>query len=313
MNLAECLQMTANLLAPAFFDMLGLAALGAVLIAIAGQIAAKTKQRVFYDKYGQQTAAMGFMLLVVTLAAVGASAAMAASRFPWLMQWLTHPQSPFIKLYIAAGAFIVLSLPYALAWKKMRNAKGAHMALGLGAAISGAASILLAMAALLVLALTTSRDTTPLTMAQLPLDGTSLLWPMASQYILLGTALAAGLSCAYLVLRRNKDDFGRDYYRFSLKLAARWAIIPMIGQIACQGWLFALLPETTRTLILSTPLGAAWAAAAILPLICIILWAVIAKSQAPLRLKGMTFVAAVLLWLAHACDANVFVNLMSML
>ena len=68
----------------------------------------------------------------------------------------------------------------------------------------------------------------------------SMALPMAVMYPLLSMASAAALSCAYLVLRRNRDDFGRDYYNFSLRLAARWgrhphARLPGLPGMALRG------------------------------------------------------------------------------
>jgi cytochrome bd-type quinol oxidase subunit 2 len=149
--------------------------------------------------------------------------------------------------------------------------------------------------------------------AQYPLTVGSMLWPMSAMYVVLCVSAAAGLSCVYLVVRRNRDDFGRDYYRFSLNLASRWALISMLLFLACQGWLFAVLPDMFRTMTTQTPLGMIWAAGCVLGLACVGLWSATAKSDTPLRFKGLTVVAACLLWLMHAMNVTVFINFMSML
>ncbi len=280
MNMNETLIMVATMLAPAFFSLLCMAAYGSPFVALLGEISAKTRKRVFFDKYGQQTASMGFVLLVMTLVVCGAATGVAFIKFPQFIARFINPTSPLNYAFISMGVFILFALPYSLAWKKMRNAKGAHMAMGIVAAVAAIAAVAIAVPAKLIIGLSTTEPTQTAQSAQ------AMMLPLAVMYVVLIIAAAAGLSCAYLVMRRNKDDFGRDYYNFSLKLAARWAIVPMVGFLACQGWLFTVLPAPFKTMTLGTPLGLVWATATGLGAICAILWLFIARSDSPLRLKG---------------------------
>lgn len=305
MNMNETLTLLAIMLAPAFFSLLGLAAFGSPIVATLGEMAAKTKKRVFYDKLGQQVAAMGCILIPLLLLIDCGAAAVAYLKFPQYFQQIVNLSQQFMWALVACGAFTVFSLLYMATWKVMRNSKGAHMALGVLATVASVASIAQIVPAKMLLTLTA--ETTPTAAQAQP-----MALAMAVMYTVLTVSAAAGLACAYLVIRRNKDDFGRDYYNFALKLAARWAAIPMIGFLACQGWLFFVLPETFKALTLGTPLGFVWIAAALLGIICTVLWVLIARSQTPLQLKGMTFVAAGLMWLMHACNATLFLNYMSM-
>lgn len=299
--------MAAIMLAPAFFSLLGMAAFGSPIVAVLGEIAAKTKNKVFYDKYGQQTAAMGLVLLILLLVVYAAAVGVVFVKFPQRIQPLLENASPIFGPLIAMGAFIILSLPYFLTWKKMRKAKGVHMMLGIGAATASAICIALVVPAKLLIALPDD-----IAQTQSTIGAQSMVWPMAAMYAILIVAAAAGLSCAYLVIRRNRDDFGRDYYNFALKLAARWAAVPMIGFLACQGWLFAVLPDTFKIMTLETPLGYIWAAAVVLGTVCTIIWLLLARSKAPLQFKGMTFLAVALMWLMHTMNATLFMNFMSM-
>lgn len=306
MSIQETLTLVAVMLAPAFFSLLGMAALGSPAVAVANEIAAKARGRVFHDKYGQQTAAMGLVLLLLFLAIQAAAAGLMAMRFPQLAGRMFEPGSPFIVAFGALGAFIVLGLAYFATWKKMREAKGAHTLLGAGAALAAGIGVAVTVPAKLLLGL-------PADAVPAPLAPHSMLWPMAAMYVILCVSAAAGLSCVYLVMRRNRDDYGRDYYRFALNLASRWALVAMLGFLACQGWLFAVLPEPLRIMTTGTPLGLVWAAGCGLGLACAALWLVTARSQTPLRLKGLTVLAACLLWLMHAMNATLFMNFMSML
>ena len=306
MNMEETLTLTAWMAAPAFFGLLGLAALGSPLVALLGEIAANTKKRVFYDKYGQQTAAMGLSLLIVTIAVYVVGGFLAVNRRPQLMDSF-HPMTP--ESMIAMGAlatFVLFAAVQALTWKKLRTSKGLHISIGVVAALASAIWIALTIPAKLQLSLP-GAQTANLAMAE------SLALPLTVMHVFLLVSAAAGLSLAFLVLRRNKDDFGRDYYTFSLNLAARWAAISMIAALLCHGWLLAVLPDAARTLTMNTPLLFVWIGAAALALTCIGVWAALARSKAPLQLKGLAFAALVFLWLAHTCNATLFFNFMTMM
>jgi len=304
MNSQETLALAATLLAPAFFSLLGMGAFGSPVIAVLGELAAKSKKRIFYDKFGQQTGAMGRLLLVLLILVWGASCAVVYFRFPQLAERLVTPGAVFIEAAVACGVFILAGLIHFSTWKAMRSAKGAHIALGLLAAVASMTSLALAVPAKLAL-------NRPEGAAD-SIFGHPMALPLAVMYALLAVACAAGLAAAYLVLRRNRDDFGRDYYNFSLPLAARWAVIPMLGFLACQGWLFAVLPEGFRTMTMGTPLCWVWLGIAVLALVCAALWLIVARSKAPLRLKGLCFLALALLWLMHTLNVTLFVNFMSM-
>jgi len=307
MTINETLIMAAIMLAPAFFSLLGLAAFGSPVIAVLGEIAAKTKSKVFYDKYGQQTASMGFALLLLLLFVDAAGIGVIITKFPQLAQKFLNPASPIINIIIAMSAFTILALLYFLTWKKMHKSKGIHIFIGMCAASAAVASIAITIPAKLLFDLSTETA-----QFQAGPGVESMILPMAVMYAILIVAAAAGFSCAYLVMRRNKDDFGRDYYNFSMKQAARWAAIPMIGFLACQGWLFTVLPENFKTMTLGTPLGYVWAAAVAFGAACVIIWLVIARSTAPLQLKGLTFLAVVFMWLMHTMNTTLFMNFMSM-
>ncbi|MEF2231065.1 MAG: hypothetical protein V3571_09065 [Pseudodesulfovibrio sp.] len=303
MNSQETIALVANLLAPAFFSLLGMGAFGSPVVAVLGEIAAKTKGKIFYDKFGQQAGAMGRILILLLILVWGAAIGVTYARFPQLAARLSEPGAPFLPAVIAAGVFLLAGLIHFSTWKVMRPAKGAHISLGLCASLASITAIALAVPA-------------KLTLADPTVEATALARPMALplavMYGLLIVASAAALGCAYLVLRRNRDDFGRDYYNFALPLAARWALIPMLGFLACQGWLFAVLPDAFRAMTTGTPLGLVWMAAGTLGALCALLWLLVARSKSPLRLKGLCFLALALMWLMHAMNATLFVNFMSM-
>lgn len=307
MNMNETLTLAAWMLAPAFFSLLGMGAFGSPVIALFGELAAKTKKRVFYEKYGQQTATMGLFLLILMLVVSGSANVAAYIKLPQLYEKVLAPSSPLLIALYGFGAFIILSLIYFLTWKKMRNAKGLHIVLGLVSAIAAVACIVVSVAAKLTIGF--SLENFP----QLDIETIAMLWPMVTMYAILILSAAAALSCVYLIARRNRDDFGRDYYSFSLKLAARWSAIPMFGFLACQGWLYTVMPTSIRTMILGTPLALVWGAATALGILCFLLWVVIARSQSPLQFKGLAVLGIIFFWLMHTLNSVLFINVMSML
>jgi len=303
MTLEETMTIAALMLAPAFFSLIGMAAFGSPIVALLGELAAKSKSKVFYDKYGQQTASMGVIVLILLTLVQAVGIALLITKYPQHADQVMAQQATFIPIFAAAGAYLLFGLPYLLLWKKMRNSKGMHIALGIAASIGAISMVALVIPA--KLSFTFEGGT-------VAPEISALFLPMSIMYAIMIIVAAAGLSCAWLIMRRNKDDFGRDYYNFSFPLAARWAFIPMIGFLACQGWLFTVLPETMKTMVTGTPLGIVWAIGAGLSLLCAIIWLLIARSQTPLRLKGLAFLAVLLMWLAHTANVVVFFNFMSM-
>jgi hypothetical protein len=308
MTIQETLTLVAFLLAPAFFSLLGMGALGSPAIAFLAEISAKTRSKVFIDKYGQQTASMGLILIVALILIYAATLGLTLFKFPHLLKAYLTPGSPFYNGIIAFGVFAVSGLTYCLTWKKLRNSKGMHMALGGVATLSAMTGLAIVIPA--KLALNLSQDTPA---AEAAANAAILALPMSAMYALLVLSAAAALSLVYMIIRRNKDDFGRDYYNFSLRLAARWAVLPMIGFLGCQGWVFARLPENLKTIVLGTPLAYVWAGLTATGAVCAFIWIIFARSESPLRLKGLAFLAVGLFWLMHALNATLFVNFMTMM
>ncbi|KAB1440369.1 hypothetical protein [Pseudodesulfovibrio senegalensis] len=313
MDITESLTLVAQMAAPAFFDLMGLAALGAAFVATLNQLAAQNSSKAFYDKYAQQTAIMGLGLLGISMAAVAIAGTVAINRMPWLGQWLSDTSSPFMPFYASVGLGIILYIPYALLWKRFRKHKMLHTMLGAITSGSLLAGLALFVAALYIFGITTTGASSTFEVAELPLHSGSFFWPLTVQYTLFAISAAAGLSLVYLVLRRNKDDFGRDYYKFSLPLAARWALGAMLLEMASQAWLFALLSPEARTLVLQTGMGALWGGLLGFSLICCLLWLLLARSAHPMRMKWLAFVGALLLWTIHSLNCAVCLGLVSMI
>ena len=97
---------------------------------------------------------------------------------------------------------------------------------------------------------------------------------------------------AYLLIIRNRDDLGRDYYRFALGFGARWAIFfAMISPLSCI-WLFLVMGSSLEFTHIAVPgavyLGALFA--------FILVMFRIARSNQPMRNKAAIMLCPVLVW-----------------
>ncbi len=118
-------------------------------------------------------------------------------------------------------------------------------------------------------------------------SGVFLFW----NYLFLSLAIAGAYLVFYLLLRRNKDDFGRDYYKFSVSNSSKWvfsyifAFIMLCGEIYYFYGEFKLIPQIIL-LLLGIML--------FLIIVSIVLGIKLAHSNLPLRLKEIIIIKPVL-------------------
>ena len=112
-----------------------------------------------------------------------------------------------------------------------------------------------------------------------------------------GFALAALLAGLRVALRRNKDDFGRDYYTYATRTTAWWAagagvLFTLTTALAPQSLSAAgdFLADLDRTLYIAAALGG----------MATLLWGVVGTSSTPLRLKWLFFLAGLFFCAAFA-------------
>lgn len=298
-----------------------LAAAGAPFLALLGERLAIARRRVFLDKLGGQLAAMGGILALCTLP---------FSLGLWLMSWaggwitlyLKQPDMPLpeFSLELAgetslfmAGVYalaLLLAVLYWLTWKPMRKSKPLHSFLGVLAVLASVSAVLAVLAvrhaALVFEQVFIAEQTLPMLLQALAkVTLASPLPALALLCLALCVAGGAGVGLVYMLLRRSKEDFGRDYYGFAMKAASSWAIAAGSLALFSGGWLaFVLFPElaTLQIAHLGPTLQQPGILFYLVGLLCMVLacvsWSVLASSATPLRNKPSAVLGAGFLWLS---------------
>jgi hypothetical protein len=219
---------------------LALAAAGIPCITSLVGLRATKRLKIFTDKFGQQAATFALLGgLWVFLALLGALAIIHFLAPPSVRLQFGFP----FPLAAVAGpllAGVAVFLAYRGLWQRLKAKKAVHAALGLAASLLFWLTLYAGLASL-----------RPLAIDEPALDWLSLLvppaaalfWRLLAECLTLSLFFAGTLTGAWLVWRRGKDDFGRDYYNFTLRLAARIGLGAGVVSLACLAWMgMGLLP-----------------------------------------------------------------------
>ncbi|XPV74941.1 MAG: hypothetical protein ACNI27_09895 [Desulfovibrio sp.] len=287
-----------GMLPAALFIIAALGVFGASTIAPVNEMVARSKKKIFFDKFAEQLTAMNLLAAVVAIAGLGICFFSLNADSDWFNMWLKRQQ---VELMIFGGAFSLMLIgatTYKFTWKKLRKKKDAHIPMGLLTTLTGLAS--LGAAAYIAISMRTSYIIAAGATKAMVTALQSVYVPFLVFLLAAALSSAGAMSLIYLVLRRNKDDFGRDYYKFSLPLAARWSIYPTILVLIAQFWLVMTLPEAAKTIVMSGSGLILWGASMAITALCCGLWFPISKSETPLRFKGLVYLGTLLLWVAYA-------------
>lgn len=311
-----------------------LALAGLPVMAVAGQALARVRQRSSYDKCGRQLATLATLLAwLLTLAGAGvvwlrlspllraagntdpvAVAPLSSlASLTTLSQTLTTSVQAqadiLVWLILVCGTFFVTL--YAVLWRTLRANPVLHQALGLlgalfcYAAVYGVTSVVSADAAFEL----GEPRVESLRGIFVP-TGASPLWNGLAYLLPLTLAMAGGLGALWLVLRRHRDDFGRDHYTQMLPWCATWArnswIVVwffLVGLTGINLWHMSLTGEHMALSELSN-----YGARLLLWFIPGLLWTIVARSTTPLRHK---FTLLLALLLAMGFEIPVYMGLIS--
>lgn len=281
---------------------LALAALGTPLLATFTEIVGLAKGSVFHRKLARQLSLGGLWVLLYSLIVAAAVGYAVYDRRPeFLAPWLAN-QPLWLPLAGALGALLLFGVLYAATWKALKDLKALHVVIGLLQSLGS----LVSMAALAEL--TRLVATTPVDIIKLlePLELAAVPGRTFPALTGMGAALALTVGGAwglvYLLLRRNRDDFGRDYYGFALRFTAVWAALFAVVQLGFHAWAATLLQPWADPARMPI-----WAGAAGFSAVGTLLLGLAAASPTPLRHKPTIILAAVALVLSMAGVIGVMV------
>ena len=271
-----------------------LAACFGPMAAVVSEKLSVSKQRGFYAKTGQQMAQMSFFFGILAIGLLVACVLWIAADEPAIFQF------PYRMPLIVTGGIITLAAAVLGLYVILRPKKGPSTTVH---ALIGFIASLCSLSALFLCTSTARRllQTVPDIAPELPLSeqltqffhipADSLFWPLLLEAVPLGFAFAGAFAAVWLIIMRDRQDFGRDYYAFALPYCAKWALFATLLAIPAGAYAMLrgesiMLPELSHlpSLLLDF-------LSVILPLLACGIWAAIIKSEHPMRRKISAFIA----------------------
>ena len=124
-----------------------------------------------------------------------------------------------------------------------------------------------------------------------------------------GLAATAVFGIWYLFLRRNREDFGRDYYTFALKFCALWAALLTAASSAGAWWVIVGLAGPPTGWEDPMVIRFAYTAGASLPTVLLLLF--MGAGSVPMRHKPTAFLAGIFFILSIAGHLLLFLPAVS--
>ena len=265
---------------------------GAPAIALVSELIGTASGKPFPARVARQVTRLGVRGHALMWAAMAAAAAMLMGQ-PFLKSEFVAENRLLLAISLALPFFGSLALvAYDLGWKSAKERRLVHILLG---CVSNVA-VKCGYWGGVLLGLVFFRGVSLDSQAFLPPLG-SALWPLAALWLPMALCLTAAAGLVYLLLRRNTDDWGRDYYRFAAPFLAKWHIALGLVTLAVMAWMYASL-KGVFNLHLPQIFYAGAASAACLVLAMALALAV-STSENPMRLKG-SMLAVALFSLLHA-------------
>ncbi|QJT08476.1 hypothetical protein [Oceanidesulfovibrio marinus] len=288
-----------------------LAALGGPFIALVSEIAGRAQKKVFHDKFGKQMATMSVVFSLCALPFCLGGWAVLAFRHPaYVLEGVLSPllgQASIFVLGVLAVA-LLLMLQYQTTWARLKDIKVFHITLGVLAVIVSIAGVYMLLALKRVMiqypeafAVDPSLQSFVSVARSIPLAST--FWPFFAAVVLAAPAAAGGLGLLWLLMRRNKEDYGRDYYAYAFKRSAKFALAFGVLAACAVAWHAVWLAPRISELGLASidlmkPEWMGLAVSILAMFTACILWGVIAASKTPLRQKPTAWLAAMLFFVS---------------
>ena len=265
---------------------------GAPAISLVSELIGTFSGKPFPARVARQVSRLGVRGHALMWAAMAAAGAMLMGQ-PFLESEFAASNRLLLAVSLALPFFGSLALvAYDLGWKSAKERRLVHILLG---CVSNVA-VKCGYWGMVLLGLVFFRGVPLDSQAFLPPLG-SALWPLAALWLPMALCLTAAAGLVYLLLRRNTDDWGRDYYRFAAPFLAKWHMVLGLVTLAVMAWMYASL-KGVFNLHLPQILYAGAASAACLVL-AMALALVVSTCENPMRLKGC-MLAVALFSLLHA-------------
>lgn len=197
-----------------------LAFAGLFFISATAKILATARKRSSFDKCSRQLAILGLILGWTLL--VG------------YRVWLYYTQAEHIPgslqnfmlelgwMLMSMG--VLLSSIYYTLWRILKNMPVLHATLGMISATQNCLAFICVLFCIRLCAAATATETSHMAVADLfPSAWEAPLWTALCVSVPLIFAMAGAFGSCWMSLRRNKDDFGRDYYNQMLPWTTAWA------------------------------------------------------------------------------------------
>ncbi|WP_028571670.1 hypothetical protein [Desulfonatronum lacustre] len=303
----------------------GLIAVGAVFVAVLTAVTYRKSSRVFADKLAKQMSEFGMLVLGVWLLLVSARWGL------WISEiWpVSGPLRRFYHLFFdipghVSMLAVLTSIITARAWRRHKKGSAVHFMLGGISCLTWMVALMLFITGWLesgrVEGMAQKMD--PVTLPLLLMNPTA--WLIWAQGLFLAMTLAGGAGLLFLVARRNKEDYGRDYYAWAARtcsgralssgvVQALWGVTTFIAlsvpwaDLALQGpssWLATALAAVSGSSAL-----AALLAFLVLSLLAWLSLIPLIRSQNPMRLKGLMLAHVVIVFLSLTVLAVTFHSL----
>lgn len=292
----------------ALYNVLSLAGFGAFGFAFISEVAYGLRKKIFYDKFARQLCAMGTWLLCFFLLAEAGTITFLYLQMPDLFAKMTADPIPAA---VYGGSILLtfaLCLVYRLTWKSMRKKKPLHKSIGILAVLSALGTVFtLSYYYRHMMRLPIEEmQTAALFMEHIARPS---LWMSFAVFVTAAFAWSAVLGMLYLVLRRTRDDFGRDYYNFVMRYAAGSAVTGTVLFILACAALGVLEIEAAKASVFRNEIifFAAFFGACTLPQI--ILLSAVSRSASPMRLKPVAVLALVLVLFSATGLAGAYMHL----
>jgi hypothetical protein len=277
----------------ALYNVLSFAGFGAFGFALMSEVAYGLRKKIFYDKFARQLCAMGTWLLAFFILAEAGIITFLFLQMPELFTKMTADPIPAA---IYGGSILLsfaLCLVYRLTWKSMKKKKPLHKSIGFFAVLSALGTVFtLAYFYRHMMRLPVEEiQTAAKFLEHISLPG---LWTTFALFIAAAFLWCAVLSMLYLILRRTKDDFGRDYYNFIMRYASGSAVTGTVLFLVAAGVLGFFVIDAAKASAFRNEIifFTAFFGACTMPQI--IFLTAISKSLSPMRLKPVVVLVLIM-------------------